>query len=145
MYYKENILLGIKVDKEDEYLLHMYTFHIDSNGYPKRGDQVHLHKLIRQGKVVDHKNGIKLDCRRDNLRACTHQQNLYNQGKKSNNTSGYKGVRWDKNKWKAEIRIDGEKRSVGRSDHKCWAAFLYDVAAKKHHGEFAELNFDLTL
>ena len=44
----------------------------------------------------DHKNNQPLDNRKENLRLCTNQENAFNSSKPRNNTSGAKGVSWNK-------------------------------------------------
>lgn len=65
---------------------------------------------------VDHVNGDILDNRKENLRLCSNQNNSFNRGKNSNNTSGYKGVHFDKdrNKWRASIMHNGKNISSPR-------------------------------
>lgn len=46
--------------------------------------------------VTDHINQNPLDNRKANLRIVTNSKNLFNRGKNTNNTSGFKGVSWDK-------------------------------------------------
>lgn len=62
------------------------------------------------GFIVDHKNGNGLDCRRDNLRVCTHSQNMKNRKKHRRNggeaSSKYKGVSKSGKKWRASITCD---------------------------------------
>ena len=59
-----------------------------------------------------------------------------------NNTSGYKGVCWQKviGKWQMSCRIAGE-RVHAWYDSKEEAARAYDAVAIKAYGEFARLNF----
>ena len=91
---------------------------------------------------VDHWNGDGLDNRRRNLRPATNSLNLANRGPQANNTSGYKGVTWDRErqKWMAQIAIQGRHIFLGRFDDKCEAAQAYNEAASKHFGAFAVLN-----
>ena len=62
------------------------------------------------GKLcVDHIDNCKTNNSITNLRWATSSQNNQNKSMMSNNTSGVKGVVWDKHtkKWKAQIMIDG--------------------------------------
>ena len=145
-HLKENLKRGIIVDAEDEQLLHSNLFHVNE-GYARttiKGKTFYLHKLLNS-EYKDHKNGNTLDNRRNNLRAATHSQNSYNQKLAKNNTSGYKGVFKDKNRWRAAIMVNDSTVSLGSFKCKEQAALNYDMAAKKYFGKFAKLNFDLTL
>lgn len=96
---------------------------------------------------VDHVDRDPLNFNRDNLRICTHQQNCFNQGPRRNNTSGFKGVYWDKfnNKWRASIMVDGYTNNIGRYEDIVEAAKAYDAEARRFHKEFAYQNFPLEL
>lgn len=91
---------------------------------------------------VDHINGVRHDNRIQNLRAATRKQNVRHSGMSSKNTTGYKGVTWDKAKRKFQVGIcaDGKRIFVGRYKSATEAAKAYDVAASKYHGEFAKTN-----
>jgi len=108
--------------------------------------RVKMHRFIMQlsdkKMCVDHINGESLDNRRSNLRICTHAQNLRNKRLSKNNTSGFKGVNWNKNsdKWEVRIKTDGKSKCVGYFKCLLTAAKAYNEAAKKYHGEFARLN-----
>src|SRR5437879_12879405 len=79
------------------------------------GKSVYAHRLAfylqtgRWPKYVDHINGNKLDNRWCNLREATMAQNKANEGLRSSNTSGWKGVSWHKKakKWSAQIGDTG--------------------------------------
>lgn len=79
--------------------------------------QISSHRIIlnlTDPKIqVDHINGNPSGNRKENLRICTNQENSFNKYKNSNNTSGYKGVSFDKdrNKWRASIHHNGKKIS----------------------------------
>ena len=91
------------------------------------------------GMYVDHINMNPLDNRRENLRVCTNQQNQYNTTKYSNNKSGFKGVSFNKErqKFEAQIRIDGKQKIIGYFDTAEKAHEKYKEYALKHHGDFA--------
>lgn len=113
----------------------------------KREQHISLHRDIMKPKkyeVVDHINGNTLDNRKCNLRVCSAKDNSRNQTKLSkNNTSGYKGVSWDKNanKWIARIKVDKKLIHLGYFVDLIKATKAYDVAAKKHFKDFAFQNF----
>lgn len=109
---------------------------------------VHMHREILKppdGIPVDHINHNGLDNRRANLRLCTTQQNSQNK-LRSDNTSGYKGVCWDKEqkKWVVHITVNKKLVHLGRFTDITMAALTYDKAAIKYFGEFASLNFPLS-
>lgn len=74
-----------------------------------------------------------------NLREATHQQNNCNKSKYRRNTSGYKGVSWDKQnkKWVASIMAAGKYKFLGRHDTPQQAHAVYCAAASAEHGQFA--------
>jgi hypothetical protein len=89
---------------------------------------------------VDHfpdPNG--LNNRRTNLRITNHQGNQRTRGLDTTNTSGYKGLYWDKRRQKWRVRI--VRKDLGYFSDPKEAALAYDVAAREHFGEFAYLNF----
>jgi len=65
---------------------------------------------------LDHINHNRADNRISNLRLVTHSDNMKNQRKCKNNTSGVTGVNWDKqtNKWRAEIMVNRKGIKLGR-------------------------------
>jgi hypothetical protein len=90
-------------------------------------------------KHIDHINGVKTDNRWCNLREATISECLCNTGKRKDNTSTFKGVTfWPKrNKFKAQITLNGKYHYLGifRTAEEAYAA--YCKAAKALHGEFA--------
>lgn len=149
MYLKVNLERGLIVDDCDKYLLEKFAFGPTTSGYAVTqvcDKTYYLHKMIIvTDSYVDHRNGNKLDCRRENLRLATNSQNMYNRGKTLANTSGYKGVFKNRNLWMARIKVDKKPIYIGSFATKQEAALKYDMAAKKYHGEFARLNFNLEL
>ena len=96
-----------------------------------------------EGKEIDHRSGNGLDNQRHNMRHCTHAENTMNQGIRTSNASGYKGVSWHKGekKWQSQIRQDGKVVHLGSFTCLIKAAKRYDKAAQLYHGEFSRLNF----
>jgi hypothetical protein len=89
----------------------------------------------------DHKNRKRtLDNTDDNLRISTSQQQSYNTGKRRNNSSGYKGVFFEKRqgRFRSQIRVNGKRVHLGYrlSAYDAYVE-LYVPAANKLHGEFA--------
>jgi hypothetical protein len=114
--YKDGILYRIKTGKE--------AGHINSRGYKhaKIGNKKYqVHKLIfimQHGylpKEIDHIDGNKLNNSINNLREVTHNQNMHNRKINSNNTSGIKGVCFDKNtnKWRGQVAFNNKVHYVG--------------------------------
>ena len=93
------------------------------------------------GYFVDHIDGNKLNNQKSNLRIATKSQNGMNRGRPASNTSGYKGVSWDKHtlKWRAEIKANGKRYRLGRFLEKVDAAKAYFEAARKLHKDFAHI------
>jgi len=106
---------------------------------------IYMHRVVAgtpDGMKTDHRDGDTLNNQPDNLRTCTNAQNMSNQGKHSNNTSGFKGVYLNRKKWAAHIMVDGKFINLDTYKTREEAAHAYDEAAKKYHGEFAKLNFE---
>jgi len=121
----------------------------DRIGLSLNGIQKHIqaHKLAfffiygRVPGIIDHINGNSLDNRIENLRECTHAENLRNRGKTSINTTGYKGVYNRNGRFRSIIGINGKSIKLGTFDTAIEAAKKYDLEAIKLHGEFANTNF----
>ena len=100
-------------------------------------------EILKSGTAsVDHRNGDGLDNRRENLRFATHSQNAANARLQQRNTSGYKGVYWDKvkKKWIARVVHEGKYHYVGAFEDRISASIARDKFAKQMFGEFASLN-----
>lgn len=136
--------------------LQNYAWSLKHNGYVFRtfgtcrnGKTLHtvyMHHAIMGGRVdgldVDHRNGVKHDNRKSNLRHATRSQNLHNMRKRSG-TSRYIGVRWRKDckRWSAQLWCNSKPVFMKCFASELEAAIARDEAAKLYHGEFAKLNF----
>jgi len=106
---------------------------------------VYVHRLVAQqhldlqdDEIVDHINRNPLDNRASNLRVATQPLNLGNTGMFSHNTSGTKGVYWDKrnSKWRAMIKLNGKMKCLGRYTDYDAACQARAQAAQEAWGEF---------
>lgn len=99
--------------------LQKYHWQYTNAGYVrtiKSHGNIFMHRMIMElegvcvdGMQVDHINGHQLDCRSQNLRACSSQENCRNTRWRALTGSGVVGVRRDTrciNSWRTQIYID---------------------------------------
>jgi len=98
--------------------------------------------LLSSGLEVDHKDHNTFDNRKQNLRVCTRSQNMMNKEITKNNTSGFKGVSFNKDtqRWMACLRKADKFIYLGLHNTATEAARIYNDAAVEYFGEFACLN-----
>jgi hypothetical protein len=130
----------IILDKRD-LKIDLSALWIDCEGYVRLGRKKRLHRIIINAPPdmdVDHRNRNPLDNRRSNLRICTPAQNARNRPKPKNNTTGEKGVDYQKRQksYRARIMADNQSYYLGNFDNPSAAGAAYRQAAKLHHGEF---------
>lgn len=106
--------------------------------------EVKMHRLVinaPENKQVDHKNGNKLDNRRENLRICSNMENQRNRHA-VRGSSKFKGVDYNKQagKWRARIENADKSIFLGHFIEEIDAAEAYNEAAEELFGEFACLN-----
>ena len=91
---------------------------------------------------VDHIDRDSLNNNPENLRLATHAQNAMNRRATCINSSGKKGVGWNKicNKWEARITVGRRKKFLGNFDSIEDAVAAYKKAAIELHGEFASYD-----
>jgi hypothetical protein len=107
-----------------------------------------LHRLIYlyfhgvMPKYIDHIDGSRNNNKIDNLRECTNQQNSFNSRISKNNTSGIKGVSWDKSrdKWQAKCTLNRKTIHLGRFDSIEQADLALRSWREQNHGQFARNN-----
>lgn len=146
------------VDIEDFGKVRKICWSKNNNGYltgnAGNGKIVMLHRYIMncpKGMDVDHKNGsdTKFDNRKSNLRLCTKNENMMNTKTPVTNTSGYKGVYWNKsrNLWVAQIAFginpkNGKKKCyyLGSYENIEDAIKAREEAEEKYFGEWSYKN-----
>lgn len=150
---------GITSEQIDEFLIdtedlpkikyHKWRFshsHIVT-GLPAKGTQRELSWVIldmdnRDEKykniVIDHINGNPKDNRKSNLRICKQSQNVLNKKFMSNNTSGFIGVsyRKDRDRWDPEIRLNNIRCHLGYTQNKQEAVYKRYYAEELLFKEF---------
>lgn len=146
-----------QVDDEDFNMLSVWKWHF-TNGYASstasaaeqrsvgsnKAIRISMHRVLAglsydDVRVVDHIDGNRLNNQRANLRVCSNSQNLQNRGAQANNSSGFKGVTWNKHqrKWHARIRVGPKNKHLGSFTSASEAGEAYRAAALLFHGEFA--------
>lgn len=142
----------ILVDDENYDLLKTFNWTIRS---PKPGNyriitklngkEITIANMVMQTENImyDHIDRNQFNNQKKNLRIVTYKQNAWNSNMLVNNTSGYKGVCWNKRDkvWQAAIKTDGKIKYLGSFKDPIKAAKAYDKAAKEYHGEYGFLNF----
>jgi hypothetical protein len=102
-----------------------------------------LHRAIMKepfGLSIDHIDGDGLNNRRCNMRIATHSQNMHNMRINKANTSGLKGVDLVSGKWRARIKLNGNRIYLGQFASPEEAHAAYCAASEKYHGEFGRTS-----
>ena len=109
------------------------------------GKSISFHRFImnaKEGEIIDHIDGNTHNNRKSNLRKASQSQNLQNTKTRIDNSTGYKGVSFNKRtrRYEAYININGKKKGLGLFDTANTAAQAYNRAAVHFFGEFARTN-----
>jgi len=158
VYDQNNIKVGeFIVDAADIQKIKYKKWRQDSNEHivtgnctatnPRRELSRFLLDVEDAASVVDHINGNTRDNRRSNLRVCSQAENVCNKHFMSNNTSGFVGVMWDKQRkrWAPEIMLNQKRCHLGRYDIKENAIYARFVAEKIVFGEYRNFSKDKDL
>lgn len=151
IYNQKNEKVGeFIVDKDDiekvKYKKWRYSHGHVVTGLPSKGTQKDLSHVIldfnpkdNPGIVVDHINGNANDNRKCNLRICTQGNNVLNKSFTSNNTSGFIGVsyRKNRNRFDPEIRKDDIRCHLGYTETLEEAVYKRYIAEQLVFGEYA--------
>lgn len=115
---------------------------------PNKWKNRYMHAMILEGSSrtlhIDHIDGDGLNNTRENLRLVSPSLNGANRQRiNRNNTSGYIGVTWDKQRgfWRAQVHVHGKHIALGCFHSAEEAARARDVGARKYFGNHARLNF----
>lgn len=97
-----------------------------------------LYKTGKIPKIIDHDDGDGLNNAWNNLKDATNEQNLHNAKISSTNTSGVKGVYWNKRegKWYARVAHSGKRYHCGCFDTLDDAKLAVQTKRATLHGEF---------
>lgn len=135
-----------QIDLDDVERCSGYKWYLNSQGYAYThidNKGISLHRFImniEDSKIfVDHRNRIKSDNRKNNLRLCNCSENNINCKIRIQNTSGHTRVSWDKksNKWCSYIQVNKRKKNLGYFDDIEMAIKVRKEAEEKYYGEFA--------
>ena len=106
-----------------------------------------IHRLVANAFIprvdttktyVDHIDNNRINNTISNLRWCNFQENHFNRQLSSKNTSGIKGVSWDKHrqKWIAFIKVNQKYYNLGRFANIDDAKQMRQLKAKELFGEY---------
>lgn len=151
VYNQKNNKVGeFIIDKEDiekvKYKKWRYSHGHVVTGQPAKGLQKDLSHVIMDFNpkenpylVVDHINGNANDNRKCNLRVCAQGDNTLNKSFMSNNTSGFIGVsyRKDRDRFDPEIRKNCVRCHLGYTKTLEEAVYKRYIAEKIVFGEYA--------
>lgn len=136
------------VDDEDFERVNQHKWFLQSRGYAarmKNRKMILMHRFIMNtpvGMETDHKDRVRLNNQKHNLRTCTTAENSHNTVAHAKGSSGYKGVCKcpTTGQWMCRIKTGGKSVWLGRFDKKEDAALRYNKEAVRLHGEFAYQN-----
>lgn len=111
----KDLVLWVLVDDDDVARLEGHKLSLGSHGYVQfwqDGTCVLLHRWLTgaqrgDGRLVDHKNRIKLDCQKSNLEFVTPGESSANVS--GHSACGYRGVTRNHAKWKAQAKRGGKQ------------------------------------
>jgi hypothetical protein len=138
----------VLVDSDAILLIAGRRVSINGKGYAGLSVDAHsipLHRFILSapaGVDVDHINRDRKDCRRSNLRFCSQSHNNANTKLRLDNSTGYRGVHFNKcsGRYIAQISIAGRGKHIGSFSTPEAAAIAYNEQAICIHGSFATIN-----
>jgi hypothetical protein len=150
LYSKKYGNFDILIDRADFKKIKKYTWCVNYHNSKKiyiytriKNKMVYLHRFILNETnpkiIIDHINYNGLDNRKCNLRKCTCRQNIRHQRLHKNNTSGHRGIEWNKsnNNWRVRIKVDYNIIEIGSFNNITNAIIARNKAEKKYFKKFA--------
>jgi len=132
------------VDLGDADLISSHKWRLGKEGYAQTQvdrKTLRMHSLLLpRVSPIDHADRDKLNNRRNNLRPSSKTKNAGNVGLTKRNTSGFKGVFKQGDKFLAAITVQGTPRRLGVFENAESAAGCYDEGAVKIFKEYACTN-----
>lgn len=139
------IVAWSEVDETDEHL-GLFRWTLTSDGYAARAVVIDGRKrtLLMHREILglafgdpaqgDHRNGDRLDNRRDNLRVADALVNGQNKRSFQGSSSSYRGVAWNKQhgRWAAYVTPEGKRVHLGYFDDEAEAAAVAQTARASH-------------
>lgn len=134
LFDKDDKIVGYAlIDETDLGRVMWYRWYLAAVGYPAThafgGRLLYMHRHLLEcsrddGLEVDHINRNKLDNRRENLRIATRLLNNQNVSPRKRGTSKYRGVSWNKRRfrWEARAYCGGKRYSLGHHESELDAA-----------------------
>lgn len=97
---------------------------------------------LTENDEIDHIDGDRGNNRIENLRKATRAENQWNAKVRKDNTSGFKGVSWNKKsqRWTANISINGKVTYLGAFPTAEEAHEAYTARARELRGSFARVK-----
>lgn len=97
---------------------------------------------IKERCIIHYADGNRLNLKRDNLSVKDHQKAHFGQKISKSNTSGYKGVSFNKRakKFTSNIYVDKKNKHLGYYETAKEAAIAYNNQALESFGKHAKLN-----
>lgn len=143
-------IIYTKIDKDDinkckeikwYYAKNKDSVYIEGN---LKGKKIKLHRYILnitdKKILIDHINRNTLDNRKLNLRFATNRDNSFNKSIRSDNISGYIGIDFKNNKWRAKIKYNGITIHLGYFTDKNEAILNRQLAEQYLFKEFSPTN-----
>ena len=135
------------IDIEDLDRVIKHKWRLNTWGYAETGSSVSNNIMMQRfilgiddpNLIVDHIDRNPLNNRKNNLRVATKSENAANSSMNSNNTSGVKGISWNKNakSWRVYLTKNGVRHELGYTKDFYKAVQKRLRAEQLYFGEFA--------